>query len=58
MDLFNRKKVKKLEAYIDTLEIKIIKMDKAYTLLKNEHDELLKKYAKLKLELQLTKGNA
>lgn len=57
MDLFNRKKVKKLEAYIDVLEIKLRKQEEARDLLKGEYNELLKKYNKLKLELQLTKGN-
>lgn len=57
MDIFNRKKVKKLEAYIDVLEIKLRKQEEARDLLKEEYNELLKKYNKLKLELQLTKGN-
>lgn len=57
MDLFNRKKIKKLEAYIDVLEIKLRKQEEARDLLKEEYNELLKKYNKLKLELQLTKGN-
>lgn len=57
MDIFNRKKVKKLEAYIDVLEIKLRKQEEARDLLKEEYNELLKKYNKLKLEHQLTKGN-
>lgn len=57
MDIFNRKKVKKLEAYIDVLEIKLRKQEEARDLLKEKYNELLKKYNKLKLELQLTKGN-
>lgn len=58
MDIFNRKKIKKLEAYIDALEIKLRKQEEARDLLKEEYNELLKKYNKLKLEHQLTKGNA
>ncbi len=57
MDIFNRKKIKKLEAYIDVLEIKLRKQEEARDLLKEEYNELLKKYNKLKLEHQLTKGN-
>ena len=57
MDIFNHKKVKKLEAYIDALEIKLRKQEEARDLLKEEYNELLKKYNKLKLEHQLTKGN-
>ena len=57
MDIFNRKKIKKLEAYIDILEIKLRKQEEARDLLKEEYNELLKKYNKLKLEHQLTKGN-
>lgn len=57
MDIFNRKKVKKLEAYIDVLEIKLRKQEEARDLLKEEYNELLKKYNKLKLEHQLTKEN-
>jgi len=57
-DIFNHKKVKKLEAYIDVLEIKIRKQEEARDLLKEEYNELLKKYNKIKLEHQLTKGNA
>jgi len=57
MDIFNRKKVKKLEAYIDVLEIKLRKQEEARDILKEEYNELLKKYNKLKLEHQLTKGN-
>lgn len=57
-DIFNHKKVKKLEAYIDVLEIKLRKQEEARDLLKEEYNELLKKYNKLKLEHQLTKGNA
>jgi len=56
-DIFGRKKIKKLEAYIDVLEIKIRKQEEARDLLKEEYNELLKKYNKLKLEHQLTKGN-
>lgn len=56
-DIFNHKKVKKLEAYIDVLEIKIRKQEEARDLLKEEYNELLKKYNKLKLEHQLQKGN-
>ena len=56
-DIFNRKKVKKLEAYIDVLEIKIRKQEEARDLLKEEYNELLKKYNKLKLEHQLQQGN-
>lgn len=57
MDIFNRKKIKKLEAYIDVLEIKLRKQEEARDLLKEEYNELLKKYNKLKLEHQLTKEN-
>lgn len=57
MDIFNHKKVKKLEAYIDVLEIKIRKQEEARDLLKEEYNELLKKYNKLKLKHQLQKGN-
>lgn len=57
MDIFNRKKIKKLEAYIDVLEIKLRKQEEARDLLKEEYNELLGKYNKLKLEHQLTKGN-
>ena len=56
-DIFNRKKVKKLEAYIDVLEIKIRKQEEARDLLKEEYNELLRKYNKLKLEHQLQQGN-
>ena len=56
-DIFNHKKVKKLEAYIDVLEIKLRKQEEARDLLKEEYNELLKKYNKLKLEHQLQKGN-
>ena len=54
-DIFNRKKVKKLKEYISTLEIKVMKQDRAYTLLKEDYEELKKKYNKLKLEMTLNK---
>lgn len=55
MDIFNRKKVKKLEAYIDVLEIKLRKQELAKDQLRDELNEWKKKYNKLKLEMTLNK---
>lgn len=50
------KRWKDIQDYISTLEIKNINLNKAYDTLKKEHEELEKKYKRIKMELFLKTG--
>ena len=55
LDIFNRKKVKKLEAYVGFLEDKVRRQEQKNDELRDELNEWKKKYNKLKLEVTLNK---
>ena len=50
MRIMTKKKWRQYQEYITTLELKNIKLNEAYEILKKEHEELERKYKRLKME--------
>ena len=50
MKIMTKKKWKQYQEYITTLELKNIKLNEAYEILKKEHEELERKYKRLKMQ--------